>query len=195
MTCSPSDVKELIPEFYFLPEFLQNRNRIDFGAMQDNVSVDDVVLPPWAKGSPIVFVRKMREALESKYVSQNLHHWIDLIFGYKQLGEEAVKSYNVFHFITYEGCAEDINTIEDPVLRKARQDQISNFGQIPKQLFKKPHVKRDFYPTLKSADLADEFYLNPLRLGPKHVKVFKESVGDLYMTLGIHCFSLFLQNL
>lgn len=49
--------------------------------------VGDVVLPPWAKGSTREFIRMHREALESDYVSENLHHWIDLIFGYKQRGK------------------------------------------------------------------------------------------------------------
>lgn len=40
----------------------------------------DVVLPPWAADA-VDFVRKQRAALESEYVSANLHHWIDLIFG------------------------------------------------------------------------------------------------------------------
>ena len=40
--------------------------------------VGDVRLPPWAGGSPARFVAKLREALESDYVSRNLHLWIDL---------------------------------------------------------------------------------------------------------------------
>lgn len=52
--------------------------------------VGDVVLPPWAKGSVREFIRKHREALECDYVSENLHHWIDLIFGYKQRGKVGI---------------------------------------------------------------------------------------------------------
>jgi hypothetical protein len=45
-----ADLKELIPEFFYLPEFLINSNRFDLGVKQSGVQLDDVVLPPWAKG-------------------------------------------------------------------------------------------------------------------------------------------------
>ena len=47
--------------------------------------VDDVELPPWAS-TPHEFVRVNRQALESEFVSCQIHQWIDLIFGYKQKG-------------------------------------------------------------------------------------------------------------
>ena len=37
------------------------------------------------------------QALESDYVSQHLNQWIDLVFGYKQRGREAIDAINVFH--------------------------------------------------------------------------------------------------
>lgn len=51
----------------------------------------DVILPPWA-GSPEEFIHIHRQALESEYVSSHLHHWIDLIFGYKQEGDAAIEA-------------------------------------------------------------------------------------------------------
>lgn len=55
------DVRELIPEFYYLPEFLENSNSFDLGVKQDGTTVHDVVLPPWAKGDPRRFVRINRQ--------------------------------------------------------------------------------------------------------------------------------------
>uniref|UniRef100_A0A8W8K459 BEACH domain-containing protein n=1 Tax=Magallana gigas TaxID=29159 RepID=A0A8W8K459_MAGGI len=48
----------------------------------------------------------MRAALESDFASENIHHWIDLIFGYKQVGEETEKADNVFYYMTYEGVVD-----------------------------------------------------------------------------------------
>lgn len=128
-----ADVKELIPEFFYLPEFLNNSNHFDLGRLsviyyfyfffyflflfrfivyiniflagskQSGVQLGDVVLPPWAKQDPREFIRVHRLALECDYVSQHLHQWIDLIFGCKQNGPAAVEAVNVFHHLFYEG--------------------------------------------------------------------------------------------
>ena len=55
------DVRELIPEFYYLPDFLVNSNMFDFGATQHGKAVHDVTLPPWAKGDPKRFIRLHRQ--------------------------------------------------------------------------------------------------------------------------------------
>ncbi|KAM9021764.1 neurobeachin isoform 2-T2 [Ara ararauna] len=135
-----SDVKELIPEFYYLPEMFVNSNGYNLGIREDEVAVNDVDLPPWAK-KPEDFVRINRMALESEFVSCQLHQWIDLIFGYKQRGPEAVRALNVFHYLTYEGSV-NLDSITDPVLREAMEAQIQNFGQTPSQLLIEPHPPR-----------------------------------------------------
>lgn len=89
-------LQELLPEFYDTStkgDFLVNMYDIDFGERHDGSKVDSVSLPTWAS-SPEDFVNKLRIALESEYVSRHLHLWIDLIFGYKQRGENAIKAYN-----------------------------------------------------------------------------------------------------
>ncbi|VDN29256.1 unnamed protein product, partial [Gongylonema pulchrum] len=136
-----ADVKELIPEFFSLPEMFLNSNNFDFGVKQNGVALGDVVLPPWAKGDAREFVRVHRQALECDYVSGNLHNWIDLIFGYKQRGDAAIEANNVYHHLFYEGNV-DFENIEDPLTRNATIGFINNFGQIPSQLFKKPHPQK-----------------------------------------------------
>ena len=73
-----SDVKELIPEFFFLPEFLTNINsqllfvvtcvhltyaEFDLGTrIHTGTQVNDVELPSWAN-SPDDFIAKHKQAL------------------------------------------------------------------------------------------------------------------------------------
>jgi hypothetical protein len=156
------DVRELIPEFYYLPEFLTNTNNFDLGSTQRDAVVQDVTLPAWAHGDPHEFIRLQRAALESKYVSQNLHHWIDLIFGFKQRGPAAVDALNVFIHITYEGEI-DVDAITDPVMRAATISQINNFGQTPSRVFRKPHPQKSVPEALKRVGdlvVADPHALN-----------------------------------
>ncbi|KAI0883952.1 beach-domain-containing protein [Annulohypoxylon maeteangense] len=140
-----SDVRELIPEFFYLPDFLTNVNGYNFGDRQGSAGrVNHVELPPWAKGDPKIFVAKHREALESPYVSQHLHLWVDLIFGNKQRGEAAVENLNVFHYLSYYG-AKDLDNITDSNERHATTSIIHNFGQTPHQVFTKPHPARESF--------------------------------------------------
>ncbi|XP_055626946.1 WD repeat and FYVE domain-containing protein 3 isoform X2 [Toxorhynchites rutilus septentrionalis] len=184
-----ADVKELLPEFFYLPEFLLNSNNFDFGMKQNGEVLNDVVLPTWAKNDPREFIRIHREALECDYVSQNLHLWIDLIFGYKQRGHAAVEAANVFHHLFYEGNV-DIYNIDDPLKKNATIGFINNFGQIPKQLFRKAHpAKRinkyqslDSNYTATSNCLGDKLFFHNLEnLKPSQlpVKEVKGPVGHM----------------
>lgn len=75
-------------------------------------------------------------------MSNNLHHWIDLIFGFKQRGPAAAEAHNIFHYLSYEGAV-DIDKIQDEVQRSAIEGHIQNFGQTPSQLIvKDPHPSR-----------------------------------------------------
>ncbi|XP_076388225.1 A kinase anchor protein rugose isoform X9 [Megachile rotundata] len=171
-----SDVKELIPEFFFLPEMLVNSNRYRLGRQEDGSAVGDVELPPWAS-SPEEFIRINRMALESEFVSCQLHQWIDLIFGYKQKGPEAVRATNVFYYLTYEGSV-DLDTITDPVMREAIENQIRNFGQTPSQLLMEPHPPRSSAMHLSTAKF--DKTLPPVLQSPM---MFSSIPDDVCMTI------------
>lgn len=47
----------------------------------------------------------------------------------------------MFYHYTYEGSV-DIDSVNDPAMKASILAQINHFGQTPKQLFLKPHVKR-----------------------------------------------------
>ncbi|KAB1282507.1 WD repeat and FYVE domain-containing protein 3 [Camelus dromedarius] len=179
-----ADVKELIPEFFYLPEFLFNSNNFDLGCKQNGTKLGDVILPPWAKGDPREFIRVHREALECDYVSAHLHEWIDLIFGYKQQGPAAVEAVNVFHHLFYEGQV-DIYNINDPLKETATIGFINNFGQIPKQRVRS-RLNGDSaglsVPPGSTSDKIFFHHLDNLRPSLTPVKELKEPVGQIVCT-------------
>ncbi|KAG6445369.1 hypothetical protein O3G_MSEX003892 [Manduca sexta] len=175
-----ADVKELIPEFFYLPEFLLNSNNFDLGCKQSGVALGDAVLPPWARGDPREFIRLHRAALESDYVSHRLHHWIDLVFGYKQQGQPAVDACNVFHHLFYEGNV-DIYNIDDPLKKNATIGFINNFGQIPKQLFKKAHPSKKM--SQRSSTILDPNNIIPSQGITPPEKLFFHNLDNLRPSL------------
>ncbi|GMM36444.1 Bph1 protein [Saccharomycopsis crataegensis] len=187
-----ADVRELIPEFFYLPEFLTNSSNFQLGKLQNGETINNVILPPWANNDPKIFIQKQREALESPYVSAHLHEWIDLIFGFKQQGQQSVDCRNVFHYLSYRGAI-NLDDIDDEVERRAMTGIIHNFGQTPLQIFAKPHPPREQFacPILEVFRLSDiprvdksaNLSINHLEMG------YKSSGGGLIWKGRINLFS------
>jgi factor associated with neutral sphingomyelinase activation len=143
---STSDVKELIPQFYDptlhnppSASFLVNSRGLPLGRRSSGAPVGDVQLPPWAD-SPVHFVTTCRAALEGAVGSARVHLWIDLIFGHKQRGAAAAEADHVFCKQAYEGAI-DLDALTETE-RRVVDLQVQEFGQMPAQLFTRPHPPR-----------------------------------------------------
>ncbi|CAK75939.1 unnamed protein product (macronuclear) [Paramecium tetraurelia] len=184
------DFRELIPEYFYFPEFLKNINKIQFGIRQNSEVVDDVVLPPWAESCE-EFIEINRKALESYFVSEKLHNWINLIFGPYSQGEEARKKDNLYHWLTYESCWQSLDKL--PYQDKMGYlTQIQSFGQVPFQLFTKPHPQKQrleqnlYFPSNLVKILTDKKLINSKRIMKFDkkliVKTYKEN-DNLYVLM------------
>jgi WD40 repeat protein len=130
------DVRELIPEFYILPEMFLNINNLNLS--QDKIDsegnkiiINNVDLPPWSQNKTTNFVAEMRKNLENSELKIN--KWIDLIFGNLQRGPGAEENNNIFMAHTYERMVK-IDTIEDSDSRNALM-RLVEIGVTPFQLF------------------------------------------------------------
>ncbi|XP_063688636.1 lipopolysaccharide-responsive and beige-like anchor protein isoform X2 [Bolinopsis microptera] len=163
-----ADVKELIPEMFYLSELFVNDNGYELGDDEEGNSVNTVTLPPWAKDHHH-FLQVHREALESEYVSSNLHKWIDLIFGISQRGDQAQAAINSFYYTTYEGLC-DPSQVDDPIIKEALEEQIRSFGQTPPQLLTTPHPARNSIQHVLNANIKNlngiVSVLNPVKDHP-----------------------------
>ena len=159
-TCEKCDVRELTPEFYTMPEFFVNINKLNFGEIKvinfekaityydeflekngnkEKVLIQDVLLPNWCKDNPYYFIYKKKELLENNSVI-DLNPWIDLIFGYSQRGQPAMQIGNLFLPCMYD---EVMNyRVKDEDLLNNRNDweykiRLFELGVNPTKVFDK----------------------------------------------------------
>ena len=115
------DLREIIPEFFTLPEMFLNINSLELGKInilqfikEYNINnadsendkkeikqLNEVMLPVWCKRSPYLFVEKYRKIIESPLI--NINPWIDLVFGFTQRGIKSQRIGNLFLPYTYDG--------------------------------------------------------------------------------------------
>ena len=185
------DVRELIPEFYILPEMFLNKNNINLSQNRtdsDNnlVIINDVKLPKWSNNNAMTFVINLRRYLESNYINSNLNKWIDLIFGTTQRGEKAEENHNIFKSYTYEKNVK-IESIKDIDARNSLMRQYE-MGVTPYQIFEsesKNKIKTNPNITLDESKNLTFKTLNSVKLeelkGKNNKKDIEEQINQSFL--------------
>ena len=164
------DVRELIPEFYFMPEIFKNKNNLNLtqdllDSNGEKIIINDVELPPWAHNSIYNFIIEMRNNLEKN--QNKINKWIDLIFGTYQKGEKAEEIHNIFQPQTYERMVK-IDKIKDIDERDSMM-RLVEVGVTPFQIFdkdsrgkidRKELLKQNIYSYAKGIFLDESNKLN-----------------------------------
>ena len=96
MSSLKSDIRELIPEFFYMPEMLMNINSINFDKLDKGDLVNDVIIPNNLSDinnvnnlenksnceKIFIYIYEMKNQLESS--EKDIVSWINLIFGTQQ---------------------------------------------------------------------------------------------------------------
>ena len=138
------DIRELIPEFYTLPEMFANKNNLNLTQNKldsegREIIVNDVELPAWSNNQSYNFTSELRKNLEKNEL--NINKWINLVFGYLQRGEKAEEHHNIFMAQSYENMVK-IDKNVDVDERNALM-RLVEVGITPKQIFKKETSQRN----------------------------------------------------
>ena len=165
-----TDLREMIPELYYMIELFYNKNNIYFNKLSNGRAIDNIYIKDdeniesdiKKKENYSKFLFEMRKGLESE---KNINKWIDLIFGIKQKNFEDEDG-NKYPY--YEKCSEiDFNNgnsiFEDKIVMEK-----AIFGLLPYQLFNKEFPKI----TIKNNKILKELnLLNEELFIDEHIKI------------------------
>ena len=146
-----NDLRELIPEFFYLPELFININNINLGTLSNKSKVDDVIISKEIIQSELesykqvfnnkienenenkknifkafITIIKMKDTLEG-LKDRDLKNWLDLIFGEKQRYEDYKNKEGQF-FTSVSYIDVDKNTLENNIENNMDRVQL---GLIP----------------------------------------------------------------
>ena len=113
---------ECIPEYYTDPSVFTSQH----------ANMDDMELPEWCQ-KPEEFIKWHRSMLESDYVSNHLHLWINLNFGYNLDLDSVMNRYQ----LSGQAAVEAKNV---PLVQEGVKGLTKNPGFV--QLFTQPHPQR-----------------------------------------------------
>ena len=131
------DLREIIPDFFSLPEMFININKLELGKSNDK-QIDNVKMPNWCLDNPYFFIENYRSLLECGYL--NINSWIDLIFGYYQRGKIAQSIGNIYLPCVYDGVMNFRIKPEDLIKNRFENEfkiRFSEMGIHPTKVFEK----------------------------------------------------------
>ena len=187
-----SDVRELIPEFFFLPEIFKNINNLNFGFAnfdEDNINIeiDDVILPEFVKKKNELMIIIFKYLLE-KSNKDEIFEWVNLIFGEYQFGNMALKKKNIFLPYAYsEWAFKKINSVIKNQNELNDVLKLYEFGVVPKNLFKSDDKKKKYkkrnseikIPILNLENLAFSCKSNSIKIEKYHFIYLYKNIAHL----------------
>ena len=194
-----SDLREIIPEFFILPEMFINLNKLNFGKLQKNnkenstyqilkkkekkedIYVNDVLLP--CDNNPYKFVSQYRIVLEKK--ETKIEDWIDLIFGVNAKYENAIKNNNLYMNYCYDGIIRERMKKGMSKEEKFLIYKLFDLGYNPIPILNELNGRRTQYDMSNNSKAKDYYNEKGSILGKKEkeehlnvIKLFEDNIND-----------------
>ena len=177
-----SDLREMIPELFYMVEIYYNKNNLSLDNLYDGTEINYVQIYPNEDeknkmNNIFKFISEMRNSLEKE---KNLNKWIDLIFGINQ--KDCSIDGKKYHYYTSHSEIKFKN--DKKLLNDELKMKSIDFGLLPYQLFNKD------FPNKYTINQQKEFELNSFNLSLlnyEHIKEIKSPIesficrGSIYV--------------